>query len=367
MSEPKDSVPPAATAPAAAKKPKRRFLKQPQMLRVLYALVPVAAAGVYFFGWRVLALLAVCVVGGVAAEWVMASRRGSPLTTANFVTCALYALSLPPSMPFWMAFVGVVVGVLFGKEVFGGFGKNFANPAIVGRAFVYVAFPVEMTGHFTPAFHGWPGGFGQWSLESLARVPEWLASVAKSGVDAVTAATPMVARRDFGFDTPLLNLFLGDIGGTFKGQFGEKVFAGGCIGEVSALAILLGAVYLLVTRTANWRLMLGPLLGATAACVLFHHVAGIQRVPPLPFTLFSGALLYGAVFMVTEPVSAPRKTAAIWIYGVFIGFMIVFLRWKAQFAGAVAFSILLGNTVGPSLDLAVAAWRDRKKAAKRET
>ena len=110
----------------------------------------------------------------------------------------------------------------------------------------------------------------------------------------------------------------------------------------------------------------GPLLGAVAACGLFHYVAGIQGVPPLPFTLFSGALLYGAVFMVTEPVSAPKKKAAIWVYGVFIGFLIVFLRWKAQFAGAVAFSILLGNTVGPSLDMAVTAWHDRKKPKKSE-
>ncbi|MBM4038600.1 MAG: RnfABCDGE type electron transport complex subunit D [Planctomycetes bacterium] len=351
---------------AGAKRPRKRFLRQPQMLRVLYALAPVALAGVYFFGWRVLALLAACTAAGAATEWLMASRRGGPLTTANFVTCALYTLSLPPTMPFWMAAVGIVVGVLFGKEVFGGFGRNFANPAIVGRAFVYVAFPIAMTGSFVPAFRGWPGGFAHWSLPGLTWAPDWLASAADRGVDAVTAATPMVAQRDFGFETPILDLFLGNIGGTFRGQFGEKVLAAGCIGEVSALAVLVGAAYLLVTRTANWRLMLGPLLGAVAACVLFRHVAGIQAVPPLAFTLYSGALLYGAVFMVTEPVSAPKKTAAIWAYGVLIGFLIVFLRWKAQFAGAVAFAILLGNTVGPSLDLAVAAWQDRKKPKREE-
>lgn len=365
MPDPSAAARPADSR-AAAGKPKRRFLKQPQMLRMLYALAPLAVVGVYFFGWRVLALLAACAAAGAATEWLMASRRGSPLTTANFVTCTLYALSLPPTMPFWMAAVGIVVGVLFGKEVFGGFGKNWANPAIVGRAFVYVAFPVAMTGRFVPAFRGWPGGFGHWSLHTLAQVPEWLAGAAKSGVDAVTAATPVLALRDFGHETPLWNLFLGSIGGTFPGGAGAKVLAAGSIGEVCAPLIILAGIYLLVTKTANWRLMLGPLLAASATVALLHHVLGVARVPSLPFSLCSASVLYACVFMVTEPVSAPRKRPAMWLYGCFIGVTIVLLRWLGQFAGSVSFAILLGNMVGPSLDLAVAAWQDRKRPKKAE-
>jgi Na+-transporting NADH:ubiquinone oxidoreductase subunit B len=357
---PEAAAKPGAPASAPAK-PKRLLMKQPVMSRMLYALAPVAAVGVYFFGWRVAALLAVTTVGGFATEWVMASRRGAPVSMACFVTCALYALSLPPTLPFWQAAVGVVVGILFGKEVFGGFGRNFANPAIVGRAFVYVAFPVEMTGSFVPAFRGWPGGLGAWSLAGLARAPEWLASAAKTGLDAVTAATPMWARRDFGVETPLLDLFLGNIGGAFRAEFGEKVLAAGSIGEVSAAVILLSAIYLLVTKTANWRLMLGPLLGATAVCLLAHHVAGVAKVPPLPVVLCSGGLMYAAVFMVTEPISAPKRKAAMWAYGLFIGAMIVLLRWRAQFAGAVGFAILLGNTVGPTLDIVATALEGRGK------
>ena len=188
---------------AAVTRPKSKplFMKQAVMTRVVYALLPLLVAGIYFFGWRVLALLALCVVGGVATEWVMTSRRGRPVSQAVFVTCFLYALSLPPTIPFWQAVVGVVVAILFGKEVFGGFGRNFANPAIVGRAFVYVAFPINLTGRFVPAFGGFPGGFARW---------------ATMGVDAMTAATPMWARRDFGYTTPLRKLFVGDIGGTFK-------------------------------------------------------------------------------------------------------------------------------------------------------
>jgi len=333
-----------------ATKPKRLFLKQPQMLRVVYALVPVALAGVYFFGWRVLALLAVSVVVGLGVEMYMERRRGKPASQACFVTCFLFALSLPPTLPLWMAGVGIAVAILFGKMVFGGFGRNFVNPAILGRAFIYVAFPVAMTGSFVPAADGFPGGLARWSVRE------------GPSPDAVTAATPMWARRDFGHETPLARLFLGNIGGSFQGDRGEQPLGAGSIGEVSALLIVLASVYLIVTKTANWRLTASTLIGAVAANVLFRNVLGADGVPPLLFTLCSGALLYAAVFMVTDPVSAPKTKPAVWMYGVLIGALIVFLRWKSQFAGAVGFAILLGNVVGPSLDMAVTEWKAWRKA-----
>ncbi len=355
----------AAPPPAAKPKPPRRLLqKQAAMRRMCMALAPIGVAGIYFFGWRVLALVAACTLVGLASEWWMTSRRGRPVSEACFVTCLLYALSLPPTLPFWMAAVGMVVAILFGKEVYGGFGRNWCNPAIVGRAFVYVAFPVEMTGSFVPAFRGFPGGFGRWSLAGMGKVPAWLASGAETMVDAVTAATPMWTRRDFGHAAGLGDLFFGTIGGTFPTPYGtHQVLAAGSVGEVCAPLILLAGVYLLLTRTANWQLMLGPFVGAALAVLLFRHLGGSDGVPGLGFTLCSGAFLYGAVFMVTEPVSAPKKTASVWIYGMAIGFLIVLLRWKAQFAGAVAFSILMGNILGPSVDMAVVAWQQRGKAA----
>ena len=331
----------------------RLFIKQPMMWPVLYALAPVAVAGIYFFGWRVLGLLAVCTGGGLISECLMARRRGAAISIACFVTCCLYTLSLPATMPFWMALVGIVVGILFGKEVFGGFGRNFANPAIVGRAFVYVAFPPEMTGSFVPAFRGWPGGFGQWSLKAMQTLPDWMNSAGIRLADAVTAATPMWARRDFDFETSLAKLFFGNIGDSFQTEFGSRSLAAGSIGEVSSGLIILAGIYLLITKTANWRLMLSPLLGATVACLLL----GQTTVPTLGFTLFSGALMYGAVYMVTEPISAPKRHLAMWIYGFLIGVLIVLLRWKAQFAGAVAFAILFGNICAPSLDMLVRAWK----------
>ena len=161
-----------------------RFMKQPNMVRVLYALAPLAVSGVYFFGWRALAVLGVCMLAGLLTEWITASRRGAPVSMACFVTSCLYALSLPPTIPFWIAVIGVVVGILFGKEVFGGFSRNFANPAIVGRAFVYVCSPVPLTAQFVPAFRGFPGGFAHWSFEGLRQLPAHLAAAGKSVADA---------------------------------------------------------------------------------------------------------------------------------------------------------------------------------------
>lgn len=329
------------------------FKRQVIMERVLIALVPCLIGGVYFFGWRTVALLGIVLAVGCATEYWMASRRGDPLTGACLVSGALLALSLPATTPFWIAAVGIFIGIFFGKEVFGGFGRNVFNPAIVGRGFIYVCFPVELTGQFTPVYAGFPGGFAHWG--PLTRL---------EGLEAVTSATPMWARRDYGFTTDVSDLFLGTIRGTFGEP--EQVLAAGSIGEVSALLVLLGGVYLLWTKTANWRLVVGSLAGATVASLVFRHALGAEGVPPLLWSLSSGAMLYACFFMVTDPVSAPKDKQAQWIYAVFIGVMIVFLRWKSVFSGAVAFAILLGNTVGPTVELITRGRQEKKKQAKKQ-
>lgn len=318
------------------------FKPQLAMRRVCLALTPALVGGVYFFGWRAAVLCAWTVLWTCATEAFLARRRGDPLTESALVTGMLLGLSLPPTLPFWMAAVAAVIAMSFAKEFFGGFGRNVFNPAIVGRAFVYVCFPIEMTRGFTPAYGAGAGGFAHWGpLRSLA------------GMDAVSAATPMWVLRDYGWAASLKDLFLGTIGGTFPlRDGGEKVLAAGSIGEVSALLLLLGGAYLLITGTAQWRLMLSGLAGASLGVVVLRHGFGVTAVPPLAWSLCSGALLYGCLFMVTDPVSAPKDKTTQLIYGALIGALIVFMRWKAVFAGGVGFAILLGNTVGPSIELA---------------
>ncbi|NOY81790.1 MAG: RnfABCDGE type electron transport complex subunit D [Kiritimatiellaeota bacterium] len=333
---------------------RRRFLRQRLMDNVLLALLPVLVGGVYFFGWRVLAMVLWVTLVGCGVEYRMAGNRGDPLTEACLVTCALFALSLPPTLPFWMAAVGIVVAIGFGKEVFGGFGRNVFNPAVVGRGFLFVCFPVAMTGRFAPVWHGGAAGLVHWGPRRMIE-----------GVNAVSAATPMWARRDFGWSVGLSRLVTGDIGQLFAGNDGvRRALAAGSVGEVSALLVLAGGLFLLVKKTANWRLVASSLGGAVAATVLFRNVLGISAVPPLLWTLCSGALLYACFFMVTDPVSAPKHRPAQYLYGAFIGAMIILLRWKAVFAGGVAFAILLGNTVGPTLELFTRAHARRREARK---
>lgn len=336
------------------------FLKQKIMLRVLYALSPIAIVSIYYFGWRILAILFTANLFAFFTEWIMESRSSGKVSMACFVTATIYGLSLPPITPFWIVATGAIVALLFGKEVFGGFGKNIFNPAIVGRSFVYVAFPTELTSRFVPAFSGFPGGFAQWSFSTSAPA-SYLTKAGHTLTDAISAATPMWARRDFGFITGIQNLFTGGIGETFTFSGQSKVLAAGSAGEICALAIILSALYLIITKTAKWQLMLSTILGACLLNIILRNLAGIEAVPPLDFSLFSGALLFAAVFMVTDPVSAPNQPASQWIYGLFIGAMIIFFRYKSIFAGGVGFSILLGNMLAPSFDYWIKKYKNRKK------
>lgn len=328
--------------PTDTPKKKKPWLKQqPMMRKVEIALMPALAGAVYFFGWRTLAVVACVAVVGAATEYFMSKKRGDTVSEAVFVTSLLLGLSLPPNIPYWQAGVGAFVAILFGKEVFGGFPRNVFNPAIVGRGFLYVCFPTDMTSQFTPVWNGLPGGFLHWGANKVIE-----------GVDAVSAATPMWSRRDFGFETSLVDLITGNIGQLFTDADGvQRALTAGSVGEVSAILVSIGGIYLLWTKTAQWRLTVATLAGAIISTALFRYVLGADAVPPVPWSICSGAMLYAAFFMVTDPITAPKNKSAQWVYGAFIGTMIVFLRWKAVFAGAVAFAILLGNTVAPSLEM----------------
>jgi Na+-transporting NADH:ubiquinone oxidoreductase subunit B len=300
-----------------------QFLKQKNMNRVLIALAPVLLSAIYFFGWHVLAVLAATSISGFLTEWYMENKKGGKVSTACFVTTTLLALSLPPAIPLWIAFVGAAIAIFFAKEAFGGFGKNPFNPAIVGRAFIYVSFPVEMASQFSPAYTGFPGGFAAWN--------------AKGGIDALTAATPLFAFRN-----------------------SITATAAGSMGELSVLVILLSAIYLFATKTAKWQISLSTVAGAALFTFVLHNIFGFATVPYVPFALTSGALMFVAVFMVTDPVSAPKLPISQWIYGAFIGMMIVLFRYKAAFVGGAAFAVLLGNIVGPSLDMWITKYRKSK-------
>lgn len=307
------------------------FTKQKMMRTVIVSLIPIMAVATYFFGLRVLLLFLVVHAFGIGTEYIYEKKNKKKISEAIFVTCILYTMTLPPSTPFWIAAVGIVFGVFFGKMVFGGFGKNIFNPALVGRAFIYVSFPEPLTIHWTSVSTGFPGGFGTYLNET---------------VEMVSSATPMLAYRDSGAMEPIFNLLLGNISGS--------------IGETSAILIILAGAYLIYKKVASWETMAGCITGfLVLSTALF--MAGIQQVPNPMFGLLAGGLLFGTVFMATDPVSSPKTKEGRWIYGILIGVVTVIIRGFALFAGGVMFAILIGNTFAPIIDEAVNAYKKNKK------
>ncbi len=312
---------------------------QKVMFRVVLATVPAMAASVYFFGWRALSVVALSVVAGSFVEWLFCRARKEPVSSAVFVTAVLYALTLPPRVPYYVVLVGIVVAVMFGKEVFGGYARNIFNPALVGRCFVYVCFPIDMTGHWLAPYAGWPGGLAHWA----------------KAADAFTRATPLTVFKSDHVRESLGSLLFGNTGGS--------------LGETSALLIALAGIYMMWTKTANWRITVGCLLGAAGMSALYNAV-GSAAVPDPLFTVLAGGFMFGAVFMATDPISAAQTNPGRWVYGVEVGALTVIIRAFSNFNGAVMFAILIGNMFNPIMEHYMRAhkqWkRERAKlAAKR--
>lgn len=297
------------------------------MNRVLYALVPAIVASIYFFGWRSLLVLIVVNIAGFFTEYCFTKYYKEPVSSAVFVTNVLFFLILPPTLPIWMAVIGIVFGVLFGKMVFGGFGKNIFNPALVGRAFIYVNFSVNMNNKWFEPFSGFPGGF------------------AKFAPDAVTNATPMRILAAGG-DVPVLNLFWGNISG--------------CFGETSAILLLLGGLYLLWQKTANYRIVVSCFLSAIILQTILWKAGITATTDPLR-ALLSGGFMIGAFFMATDPVSAPQTQGGRWLYGTIIGLLTVIIRIFSVWAEGMMFAILLANMFGPIIDISIRGYQNRGK------
>jgi Na+-transporting NADH:ubiquinone oxidoreductase subunit B len=315
--------------PSSPGKPVALIQWQPPMTRVLWALAPALVASVWFFGWRSLATLAVANVCGFLAEWVFARYNREPVTSAVFVTSTLFALILPPSLPFWMAAVGIVFGVVFGKMVFGGFGRNVFNPALVGRAFIYVNFTVAMNNRW----HEPPGGA--------------LGGLVAYAPDTVCSATPIAVLKAGG-EMPWMRLLLGN--------------TAGCLGETSALLLILGGAWLLWKKTAN-----RTLVAATIGSFLVLHgafwLSGMAGVTDPLRAMLSGGFLLGAFFMATDPVSATKTEPGRWLYGILIGGLTVVIRTFSVWPEGFMFAVLLANMFGPIIDFLVGEWQQRGKAA----
>ncbi|MFO1165564.1 MAG: NADH:ubiquinone reductase (Na(+)-transporting) subunit B [Paracoccus sp. (in: a-proteobacteria)] len=272
--------------------------------------------------------LVTLIVGGIW-EVIFATVRGHEVNEGFLVTSMLYTLILPPAVPLWQVALGISFGVVIGKEVFGGTGKNFLNPALVGRAFLYFAYPAYMSGDtiWTP-------------------------------VDGFSGATALAVSASDGYQqlaahgVTWMDAFLGTIQGS--------------LGETSTLACMIGLAFLLITKIANWRLIVGCLGGMIGFSLLLNAIGSDSNpmfAMPWYWHLVLGGYAFGLAFMVTEPVSASHTNAGRYIYGALIGFMVVMIRViNPAFPEGMMLAILFGNVFAPLIDWFVVRANIRRRA-----
>lgn len=281
------------------------------MRDVIIALVPATAAGIYFFGLQALILIAVSIIASVFFEWLYQKLLKKPVTISDLsavVTGLLLAMNLPASAPIWVPIVGAAFAIIFAKQLFGGLGQNFINPALAGRAFLLASYPTEMT--------------------------TWTAPVGFSGADAVSVATPLATLKTGAMpDASLTDVILG-------------TNIGGCIGETCAVALIIGGIYLLVKHVISWRI---PVLYILTVFVLTAAIGrkGL-RVPV--YEIFTGGLMLGAFFMATDYASSPVTPKGQIIFAIGCGIITTLIRIFGGYPEGVSYSILIMNLAVPLIE-----------------
>ncbi len=275
------------------------------MLDVLTALLPTAAAGVYIFGAGTLLTIAVSVAAAMASEALWQCIAKKPVRVGDLsaaVTGLLLALSLPPGAPWWLALIGSAFAIIIVKQLFGGIGDNFLNPALTARALLLASWPVAMTAYTLPTFF--------------------------SGADAVSSATPLA-----GGEGVLMDMFLGNMPG--------------CTGEVCKAAILLGFVYLLLRRVISWRI---PVIYMGVFTLLMWAIGGFKPDASAIEALLGGSVMFGAVFMATDYTTSPMTKTGQAIYAAGCGILGALIRSFSSYPEGTTFAILLMNIATPLID-----------------
>lgn len=289
------------------------------------------------FVWNVLHgllyfLPAFIVTNAVGGTWelIFSCIRGHEINEGFLVTGMLFPLTLPPSIPLWQVALGISFGVVIGKEVFGGTGRNFLNPALTGRAFLYFAYPAQIIGDKV-----WVAAVDAFTGPTLLTTMGSVSAVTANTYSEVVGSMNLTA----------MDAFLGWIPGS--------------MGETSTLACLLGAIFLIATGVGSWRVMTGVLIGSMGLAIALNGVASetnaVFQIPP-HMHLFTGGLAFGLVFMATDPVSAAMTDTGRWIYGIIIGVMTIIIRViNPAFPEGIMLAILFGNVFAPTIDYFVKA------------
>lgn len=295
------------------------------------------------------------IVGGTW-EVIFCCVRKHDLNEGFLVTGMLFPLTLPATIPLWQVALGISFGVVIGKEVFGGTGKNFLNPALTARAFLYFAYPLQITGSAV-----WAGI--RWSENGEV-------------IDSVSCPTLLTTMGNVQNALPNGESFrqvLEQIGTNGEPLSQWQAFLGnipGSMGETSTLACLLGAIFLIITGVGSWRIMAGVLIGSLGLATVFNSVESTTNAMyqiPATWHLCTGGLAFGLVFMATDPVSAAMTDKGRWVYGVLIGMMAITVRvLNPAFPEGIMLAILLGNVFAPVIDYVVVQQNINRRLARHE-
>ena len=279
------------------------------MRDVIIALVPATAAGIYYFGINALILVIAAIVSSVAFEAICQKVMKKPVTVSDLsavVTGLLLAMNLPAAAPVWVAIVGSAFAIIFGKQLFGGLGQNFINPALAGRAFLLASYPTEMT---------------TWSVPNGLEV-----------ADAATYATPLAQLKAGHLDASLGELMLGQCGGT--------------IGETCAIALIIGGVYLLYKHVISWKI---PVIYIATVAILFGVIGRHGMRMPLQ-EIMAGGVMLGGIFMATDYASSPVTPKGQIIFAVGAGLITYLIRTFGGYPEGVSYSILIMNCCVPLIE-----------------
>lgn len=301
------------------------------MLDVAIALTPALAAAGYYFRVHALLVIATSVVWCLAAEWVYNVIRKKPSSLGDgsaLVTGIILALSLPPSFPIWATALGAVVAIVIGKMVFGGLGANVFNPAMVGRAFLMASFGSMMAA---------------WTVPATIDTKMPIVSLAND-VDVRTQATPLAWSKKAIKQNDQAKTYSSDqFVPTLTGE------VSGCLGETSTIALLLGGLYLFWRKTITLHIPLAVVSSAFVFGSIMYLVDSNAYVQPF-FHLTSGALLFGALFIATDPVTAPLTRRGMWLFGLGVGAVTMVIRVFGAYPEGMMFAVLLMNAITPLID-----------------
>jgi electron transport complex protein RnfD len=308
------------------------------MYAVVLAMIPACVGAVYFFGVRALFIIVFAAAAAVLTELGLQKATGKRITAADgsaLVTGILLAFNVPPGVPYWLPVAGSVFAIAVAKIPFGGLGYNPLNPALVGRAFLVASWPVYMTAAWVPPSRGTLSGISAITEATplgIYRMSNLILADRGAGPDQITRATSYL--NELYSASSLKNLFFGNVGG--------------CVGETSALLLLVGAAYLMVRGVINWRIP-GTYI-ATVAVLMFMLGGREPFTGNILFQVLSGGLLLGAFFMATDMVTSPVTPKGQIFFGIGCGVLTSIIRLKGGYPEGVSYSILIMNITVPLID-----------------